>query len=213
MRVRKNPKAREALREHPAVLEQNEIQDQQWRTFFTHPHQPLYVELGTGKGQFITTAAKRYPEINWIGIERIAEPLYQALKKGFSKDHQNLLYFWADIDHLDQFFIPGEIDRFYLHFSDPWPKKRHQKRRLTHRRFLEKYKQLLSPRGELIFKTDSQPFFAFSLEELTETGWQVRTIYEDLHNSPLAIENIPTEYEEKFSAQGNPIYYLKATID
>lgn len=213
MRVRKNPKARAALKEHPAVFEMEAIQEQKWRTYFTNPQQPLSVELGTGKGHFITTAAKRFPEINWIGIERVAEPLYQAIKKGFPEEQQNLLYFWADIEHLDQFFNPEEIHRLYLHFSDPWPKKRHQKRRLTHRRFLETYKKLLSPNGELIFKTDSYPFFIFSQEELTETGWKIMNIYEDLHNSPIAQENIPTEYEEKFSALGNPIYYLKATLD
>lgn len=208
----KNPKARKALHEHPAVFKMEEILAQQWRTFFTDPNQPLYVELGTGKGQFITTAAHRFPEINWIGVERIAEPLYQAVKKGLPEETQNLLYFWADIEHLDQFFRSGEVDRFYLHFSDPWPKKRHQKRRLTHRRFLTIYQKLLSPKGELILKTDSESFFSFSLEELTETGWNVHTMYEDLHKSPLAAENIETEYEMKFRAQGLPIYYLQASL-
>lgn len=211
MRIRRNPKARKALHEHPAVFEMDEIQAETWRTFLSHPNQPLYVELGTGKGQFITTAAQRYPNINWIGIERIPEPLYQAVKKAMPYELDNLLYFWTDIEYLDQFFSPGEVDRFYLHFSDPWPKKRHQKRRLTHRRFLAVYQKLLSDQGELIFKTDSPSFFQFSLEELTEMGWQVHTVYEDLHNSPLAADNIQTEYEMKFRARGLPIYFLQAT--
>lgn len=211
MRLRKNPKARKALQEHPAVFELAEIETQTWRTFFSRPNQPLYVELGTGKGQFITTAANRHPEINWIGIERVPEPLYQAIKKGLPEETQNLLYFWADIEYLEQFFKPGEVDRFYLHFTDPWPKKRHAKRRLTHRRFLTIYKKLLSKDGTLIFKTDSRDYFHFSLDELTETDWHIHTTCEDLHNSPLAVDNIPTEYEMKFSTKGLPIYFIQAS--
>lgn len=210
MRVRKNNKAIPSLLAHPAVLDVADIEHKDWRTLLSNPNQPLYVELGTGKGRFITTAAKRWPHINWIGVERIPEPLYQAVKKGMPEETNNLLYFWADIKYLDQFFHVNEVDRFYLHFSDPWPKKRHQKRRLTHRQFLSKYKQLLKPNGELIIKTDSPSLFTFSCEELTETGWQITGSSQNLHQSPYAKENIQTEYEEKFTSRGMPIYYIQA---
>lgn len=212
MRVRKNPKANQTLQSHPAVFELKELESQNWRNAFAHPSQPFYVELGTGKGQFLTTAARKYQQINWIGVERTPEALYQAVKKEVPEEGENLLYFWTDIENLEQFFEQHEVDRFYLHFSDPWLKKRHEKRRLTHRRFLEKYKQLLQPHGELWIKTDSESLFTFSCEELTETGWHIIATSQNLHQSPLAAENIQTEYEDKFTSRGMPIYYIQAAF-
>lgn len=210
MRLRKNPKARPTLIEHPKVFQLEELDTQDWRKQLTDPHQPLYVELGTGKGQFITTCAQMHPSINWIGIERIPEALYQAVKKGFPLEKENLLYIWADIEQLAQFFRANEVTRFYLHFSDPWPKKRHQKRRLTHRRFLNIYKNLLAPGGDIILKTDSLLLYAFTLEELEASHWKIIHKTEDFHSSLYIGADIRTEYEEKFTSRGKPIYYLRA---
>lgn len=210
MRLRKNPKARPTLAEHPNVFQLEDLETQNWRKKLTQPNQPFYVELGTGKGQFITTCAEMYPSINWIGVERIPEALYQAVKKGFSAEKQNLIYIWADIEQLSQFFHEKEVTRFYLHFSDPWPKKRHQKRRLTHRRFLEVYKNLLTPSGDLILKTDSSLLYEFTQEELEASHWKIVQRTEDFHPSLYIGANIRTEYEEKFSSRGQPIYYLRA---
>jgi len=203
------------LMEHPFVhrVEQDSKTDLKgkWRSAFARPEQPLYVELGTGKGQFLAKAAAKHPEINWIGLERIEEPLLQAVRKGseVAEENQNLRYIWTDAEQLSDVFSPEEVDRFYLHFSDPWPKKRHAKRRLTHRRFLSVYKQILSPDGDLILKTDSAILFDFSLEEFQETGWEIMEMTRDLHQSEYKEQNITTEYEDKFTKKGMPIHYVR----
>jgi tRNA (guanine-N7-)-methyltransferase len=213
MRLRRKPEAKKILSEHPLVFratEENKSEFQgKWSELFPHPEQPLYVELGTGKGQFLAKASGIYPEINWIGVERIEEPLLMAVRKGEATENTNLRYIWADVQWMDEIFAPGEVDRFYLHFSDPWPKKRHTKRRLTYRSFLNIYEKLLTPEGDLILKTDSVSLFDFSLEEFQELGWEILELSRDLHHSPYAAFNITTEYEEKFASQGMPIHYVR----
>jgi tRNA (guanine-N7-)-methyltransferase len=215
MRLRRKPEAKQKLMEHPLVFtptEDNKGQMQgQWRSAFPHETHPLHVELGTGKGQFLAKASTLRPDINWIGVERIEEPLLQAVRKGEATENTNLRYIWADVENLTDIFATGEIDRIYLHFSDPWPKKRHAKRRLTYRRFLDLYEQVLAPAGDLILKTDSVSLFDFSLEEFQERGWEVVEISRDLHHSPYAATNITTEYEDKFSSRGMPIHYVRVT--
>ncbi|MFC7441261.1 tRNA (guanosine(46)-N7)-methyltransferase TrmB [Laceyella putida] len=213
MRLRRKPEAKQMLMEHPLVFtptdETKGEMRGKWRSLFPHPEHPLYVELGTGKGQFLAKASGLRPDINWIGVERIEEPLLQAVRKGEATQNANLRYIWADVEGLTELFAPGEVDRIYLHFSDPWPKKRHTKRRLTHRRFLDLYKQVLAPTGDLILKTDSVSLFDFSLEEFREQGWEVIELSRDLHHSPYAGNNITTEYEDKFSSRGMPIHYVR----
>jgi tRNA (guanine-N7-)-methyltransferase len=131
------------------------------------------------------------------------------VRKGETTENTNLRYIWTDVELLGGIFAPEEVDRFYLNFSDPWPKKRHAKRRLTHRRFLEIYEKLLSPNGDLILKTDSVTLFDFSLEEFQEMGWEIIDLSRDLHHSPYAAGNITTEYEEKFASRGMPIHYVR----
>ncbi|SEM70075.1 tRNA (guanosine(46)-N7)-methyltransferase TrmB [Lihuaxuella thermophila] len=208
MRLRRKPEAKKILSEHPLVVKVPEEYRGKWKSLFGRPC-PLYVELGTGKGQFLAKASEIYPDINWIGVERIEEPLLQAVRKGEATENTNLRYIWMDVEKLAEVFAEEEVDRFYLHFSDPWPKKRHAKRRLTHRRFLEVYKKLLAPDGDLILKTDSTILFDFSLEEFAEAGWQIIEQSRDLHQSPYAETNITTEYEEKFASRGMPIYYVR----
>lgn len=140
---------------------------------------------------------------------KIQEPLLKAVRKGEETENQNLHYIWMDVEWLNEVFGNGEINRLYLHFSDPWPKKRHTKRRLTHHRFLERYRKVLAPGGDLILKTDSVSLFDFSLEEFAEYGWETVEMTRDLHNSPFQADNITTEYEEKFVARGLPIHYIR----
>jgi tRNA (guanine-N7-)-methyltransferase len=209
MRLRRNPQAIELLTSHTLSVTDYEAQKGNWKKLFGNSH-PLFVELGTGKGQFLANASTTYPNINWIGVEKIQEPLLLAARKGEETENTNVRYLWLDILKLHEAFAPGEVDRFYLHFSDPWPKTRHYKRRLTYRDFLKVYQTLLSPEGDLILKTDSKNLYEFSVEELQETGWKIIEQSNDLHQSQWAETNITTEYEEKFAGLGMPIYYLRA---
>ncbi|MBA4601450.1 tRNA (guanosine(46)-N7)-methyltransferase TrmB [Thermoactinomyces mirandus] len=213
MRLRRNPEASKILSGHPMVFRVTEENKSQWRgrwhTLFPDAENPVYVELGTGKGQFLAEASTKYPEINWIGIERIQEPLLKAVRKGEETENANLRFIWMDAKWLDEVFEPGEIKRIYLHFSDPWPKKRHAKRRLTHHFFLKLYRKVLAPDGDLILKTDSVSLFDFSLQEFADHGWELLEKTRDLYNSPFKKENIATEYEEKFVSRGLPIHYVR----
>lgn len=209
MRLRRNPLARQILTTHPLVVQQPEEMKGQWNDAFP-TKQPLYIELGTGKGQFLAKAAQLHPQINWIGVEKIEEPLMQAVQKGASTNCTNLRYIWMDINKLEEVFASGEVDRIYLHFSDPWPKARHAKRRLTYHTFLDKYRKVLKADGDLILKTDSVSLFDFSLEELEAHGWKIIEMTRNLHQSEWASTNITTEYEEKFSGRGFTINYVRA---
>jgi tRNA (guanine-N7-)-methyltransferase len=211
MRIRRKPDAIPRLLAHPLVKNEPRDAKGNWRSYFPNSDNPLYVELGTGKGKFLAEASSKYPDVNWIGIEKIQEPLLQAVEKGEATGNSNLLYIWMDIQNLRDIFAPHEVDRIYLHFSDPWPKKRHAKRRLTHRNFLSIYQEILAPDGDLILKTDSISLFEFSLEEFRENGWVIQDLTRDLHASPWNAENIRTEYEEKFSSKGMPIYFVRVT--
>lgn len=208
MRVRNNPLARQILPHHPFVVQNPKELRGKWQTLFPKP-QPLYVELGSGKGQFLAKASVLHPDRNWLGVERVPAILLKAVRKAEEINPSNLRYLWIDVAELTEIFAEGELSRIYLHFSDPWPKKRHTKRRLTHPRFLEQYKQVLSQEGDLIFKTDNESFFDYSLEQFSENGWEVIELSRDLHNSPYRDGNITTEYEEKFSNQGMPIFYVR----
>ena len=166
---------------------------------------PLHVELGTGKGDFISQLAEREPDVNFIGIEAQQDVLYAAAKKVAERELRNVRLLVFDINGIERIFAPGEVDRFYINFCDPWPKKRHYKRRLTYAGFLEKYRRLLKRGGELHFKTDNHPLFLFSLGQFEEAGLTVRDVSYDLHaeNRP---DNIMTEYERKFSGFGEKIH-------
>ncbi|MCS1350119.1 tRNA (guanosine(46)-N7)-methyltransferase TrmB [Mechercharimyces sp. CAU 1602] len=212
MRLRRNPKAKEILNEHPLVINEPQIYKGKWSSSLFPQNAPLHVELGTGKGQFLAQASQTHPHINWLGIERIEEPLVQAIKKATEGEETptNLHFIWMDINHLNDVFAEQEVAQFYLHFSDPWPKSRHARRRLSHRHFLEVYARLLHPTGRLSLKTDNRDLYFFTLEELEVSGYHIVEKYEDLHHSSAANDNITTEYEEKFSSQGMPIYRVIA---
>ncbi len=208
MRLRRKPWVDEAIHAFDGfvISKDQEIGEEKkgtWQGAFGR-NAPLHVELGTGKGDFISQMAQRFPEIDFIGIEAQQDVLYTAAKKVAELGLTNVRLLVFDIHHIADIFASGEVDRFYINFCDPWPKKRHAKRRLTHVSFLEKYRSLLKPGGELHFKTDNRPLFDFSLEQFREAGLAVRDVSFDLHGEGRE-DNIMTEYERKFSGFGEKI--------
>lgn len=213
MRLRKKPWIEEAIKEYQSVLYlevPTELKGR-WREAFPAPKQPLFLEFGTGKGQFISRMADNFRNVNFIGMERQEGVIYYAAKKLFDTRPPitNAKLILGDVSRMLDIFAPGEVDGIYLNFSDPWPKARHAKRRLTHRAFLEKYAILLKSGGFLYFKTDNRPLFDFSIEELTALGWQLSDVTYDLHSAPVD-GDVETEYEEKFSRKGNRVCRLAA---
>lgn len=173
---------------------------------------PLYVELGTGKGRFISSMAERQPETNFIGIEVQRDVLFYAAKKVRELSLANVRLLRFDIANVEEIFRPGEVDAFFINFCDPWPKARHAKRRLTHVSFLARYRKLLSAGGKLYFKTDNRALFDFSLGQFAEAGLRVENVTFDLH-AENAADNIRTEYEEKFSGLGEKINRCEVSFD
>lgn len=180
-----------------------------WQERFAKP-QPLQVEVGMGKGQFIIGMAKAHPEINFIGLEIESTVAAIALKNTLPEQLPNLTLVRGDGAGLDTYFEDGSIDRLYLNFSDPWPKTRHEKRRLTYKTFLANYQQVVKPGGGLEFKTDNQGLFEYSLTSLNNFGMIFDGVWLNLHESPENEGNVETEYEQRFASLGQPIYKLKA---
>lgn len=176
-----------------------------WKDIFGNGH-PIHVEIGMGKGKFIHTMAMGHPDVNYVGIEKYSSVLLRAVQKMEREELPNLKFLRMDAENVDKVFGPGEVDRIYLNFSDPWPKDRHAKRRLPSREFLARYDRILTKDGQLEFKTDNRALFDFALEELEPAGWKAQVVTFDLHGDAALMEgNVMTEYEEKFSALGNPI--------
>lgn len=213
MRLRNIPRAEGTIQAHNAVIKRPEDQRGCWRQVFGN-RRPIRIEIGMGKGRFILNMAKENPGINFVGIERYSSVLLRAVEKFDTdefKDLKNIRFVCMDARRLEEVFAPGEVDRIYLNFSDPWPKARHAKRRLTSTEFLERYEKVLVPYGTIEFKTDNTELFNFSLDQVKEAGWTVSSFTYDLHhNEEMNRGNIMTEYEERFSAKGNPINKLIA---
>lgn len=209
MRLRNVPGSRETLAKSSYCFETPEELKGRWQEEFGNQN-PVYIEIGMGKGKFITRLAADHPEINYIGIEKYSSVLVRALEKLEAQPLPNLRLIRMEAENLPDVFAPGEVTGIYLNFSDPWPKDRHTKRRLTSVPFLTLYRQILKPEGLVEFKTDNRPLFDFSLESVEEAGWKLLRHTFDLHRSPMAEGNVMTEYEEKFSALGNPICKLIA---
>ena len=209
MRLRNVPGARETIIENQFSIQEPEQKKGKWAEVFGNDH-PIHIEVGMGKGQFIIEMAKRNPEINYIGIEKYSSVLVRAVEKLEDFEQNNLRLIRMDAENIEEVFDKDEVDRIYLNFSDPWPKDRHAKRRLTSTRFLERYNNILTPEGRVMFKTDNKDLFDFSLEQVEEAGWILENHTYDLHHSEYNEENVMTEYEEKFSAKGNLICRLVA---
>lgn len=210
MRLRNNPRALKRLEEHPEIVVfKPQTFKGKWHEYFKNQN-PIYVELGMGRGTFITTHASRNSNINYIGFELRKEVVNNALEKALALELKNIILLPENIDKIEDIFFPGEIDRFYINFCDPWPKARHAKRRLTHHLFLDRYKRILKSTGDILFKTDSKDLFDFSLDQMEKHGFEVSQVSYDL-KAEKDPSNVATEYESKFMELGIPICRLKAS--
>ena len=211
MRLRNIPAANPAIEASPYCLKNLENLKGNWKSKISGG-KPIHIEIGMGKGQFITAMAKENPDIYYLGMEQYSSVLYRALQKMEEDPIENLAFLCYPAENLEEYFMPKELDRIYLNFSDPWPKDRHAKRRLTSSRFLDRYAAVLKHDGLLEFKTDNVGLFEFSLEEIKEhKDFELIAQTFDLHNDPMLNQkNIMTEYEEKFSSKGNAICKLVA---
>lgn len=210
MRLRNKPWAKDFMAEHPDVLIlEPEGKKGGWAKEFGN-EAPIHIEVGTGKGQFVLGMALVNPDVNYIGIEHFDNVIVSALEKTIEADKpKNLRLLRVNGEELESIFDDAEIDRVYLNFSDPWPKERHEKRRLTAPKFLAKYEKVLKENGEIHFKTDNRSLFEYSLVSMTDYGMKLLYVSLDLHAN-MPEDNILTEYEEKFSSKGQPIYRLEA---
>lgn len=207
MRKKKNLDVRFAACADVMAFEPKEKRGK-WRALFGNDN-PIHLEIGCGKGRFAIGMAEQHPDVNFIAVEREEGALIMAAERCQQQPLPNLRFVSFDAAELREVFAPGEVDRIYLNFSDPWPPNRQRKRRLTWRAYLEVYDEILRQQGDLCFKTDNQRFFEWSLQEICQFGWLIQNISLDLHNSDFE-GNVMTEYEEKFSAEGYRIYRLEA---
>ena len=206
MRLRNVKGSREAIVASEFTINDPENQKGNWNKVFGND-KPIHIEVGMGKGKFMMGMAKANPHINYIGIEMYSSVLYRAVQKLELEPLNNLRFILLDAKDIAEVFDKGEVDRIYLNFSDPWPKDRHAKRRLPSRQFLARFDQILKKDGVIEFKTDNKDLFTFAEEEVEPAGWEIVAITYDLHKDEKMCEgNIMTEYEEKFSSMGNPIY-------
>lgn len=210
MRLRNVPGAREVMVENEYVFTEPEGMKGTWHEVFGNDN-PVRIEIGMGKGRFISTLAAQNPDINYVGIEKYSSVLLRAVEKQEELQLPNLRFIRMDAENICEVFGAGEVDRIYLNFSDPWPKDRHAKRRLTSRQFFARYNVILKQDGQVEFKTDNKDLFDFSVEEVKEAEWKLTACTYDLHHDAALNEgNVMTEYEERFSKAGNPICKLIA---
>ena len=211
MRLRHIKGAEEEIAESPYVVQDPQSLKGRWHEFFGNDN-PIRIEVGMGKGKFIMELAQMNPDINYVGIERYSSVLLRGLQKRAELEFSNIYFMRIDALELADVFAEDEVERIYLNFSDPWPKDRHAKRRLTSHEFLARYEKILKKDGTLEFKTDNKDLFDFSLEEMKNAeGWELTAFTYDLHHDVVLSEgNVMTEYEEKFSSIGNPICKMEA---
>ncbi|MCR5824507.1 MAG: tRNA (guanosine(46)-N7)-methyltransferase TrmB [Lachnospiraceae bacterium] len=212
MRLRKVKGAEEKVASSSFVAHNAKENKGKWKQVFGND-KPIRLEIGMGKGRFITTLSKENQDVNYLGLERFQSVLVRAIEKREEdpEPNANLLFLCEDANDLTDIFEEGEIDEIYLNFSDPWPKARHAERRLTSGTYLAKYDKVIKKTGKVVFKTDNTELFDYSLESFQEHGWKIDSVIRDLHNSELAEGNIMTEYEIKFGKLGKKICRLEAS--
>lgn len=204
MRLRNVKGASKRIEQSPYIINNYKDYKGNFSSLFLN-NNPINIEIGMGKGLFIINMAKNNPDINYIGIEKFDSVMVRAIEKLESENIPNLKLIKMDAEKIDEIFNQ-EIDKVYLNFSDPWPKDRHEKRRLTSKIFLNKYDKIFKSLNNIVFKTDNRKLFEYSLKSFTDYGYQIKTISLDLHNDE--IPNVETEYEIKFSSKGYPIYMV-----
>lgn len=209
MRLRNVKGARENIAACEFVIHNPKEYKGKWKELFGN-NNPIHIEIGMGKGKFVQTLALNNPNINYIGIEKFSSVLIRAIEKRNELDINNLYFLRMDAEDIIDIFELNEVDQIYLNFSDPWPKERHTKRRLTSKEFFARYNMILKNDGFVIFKTDNRELFDFSVEEIPLANWKLKNVTYDLHNSEYAKGNVMTEYEEKFVSEGKPINRLVA---
>lgn len=210
MRLRKRPWVKDEIQEYTSLVinDPRDMKDK-WQQAFNN-NNPIHIEIGTGRGRFITTLAHQNPETNYIAIEQKQEVLVQAIRKANNLGLKNIKFILGNANYLSEFFGSKEITRIYLNFVDPWPKKKHSKRRLTHQNFLNVYRNILSENGEIHLKTDNEILFEFSLNETIEQGFTPTNISLNLYRDEENIEkHVQTEYEEQFMKRGKPIFRVE----
>ena len=206
MRLRNVAGSREVISESRFVVQNPKEHKNHWHELFGNSN-PVHIEIGMGKGRFIMDMARLHPEINYVGIDKYSSVLIRGIQKMEAEELPNLYFIRMDAEEITEVFGQEEVAKIYLNFSDPWPKDRHAKRRLPSREFLNRYNEILSKEGNLEFKTDNKELFTFALEQLEQAGWNLDQVTYDLHNDEVMMEgNVMTEYEERFSSMGNPIY-------
>lgn len=220
MRLRNIPRAEHVLTACPYVIKNEASYRGKWAGQIFANTNPVHLEIGMGKGRFLTALSKQNPDINYIGIERYSSVLLRAVERLGQPDKPetetyafpNLRFVCMNAEELARVFAPQEIGRIYLNFSDPWPKARHARRRLTSKEYFARYDSILSENGQVEFKTDNRSLFDFSISVLKESEvWKIAACTYDLHQDTVMNEgNIMTEYEEKFSSMNHPICKLIA---
>ncbi|MBR5579055.1 MAG: tRNA (guanosine(46)-N7)-methyltransferase TrmB [Lachnospiraceae bacterium] len=206
MRLKNIPGARERIAESQFVVQDPKAFKGKWNTKFDNQGE-IHIEVGMGKGRFLMEMAKRNPTINYIGIEMYSSVLLRAVQKMEEESLENLTFILIDAREIEDIFEKEEISKIYLNFSDPWPKDRHAKRRLPSRQFLQRFSMVLKKEGVIEFKTDNRSLFDFAVEETEPAGWEILEISYDLHKEERMMkDNVMTEYEERFSSMGNPIF-------
>ena len=204
MRLRNVKGSRETIAVSEFVVQDEKSMKGKWKEKFGNDN-PINIEIGMGKGRFIMDLARLNPDINYVGVEKFSSVLVRAIEKQTEEKLPNLCFIRMEAENIEDVFEKEEVDYIYLNFSDPWPKDRHAKRRLTSVQFLKRYENILAKDGGITFKTDNRPLFDFSLEQIKEADWIIDNHTFDLHNSQYVEGNIMTEYEEKFPKMGNPI--------
>lgn len=205
MRLKNVKGSREAIAAHPGVIHDPEAHKGSWKDVFGN-NNPVRLEIGCGKGRFLTDLSRENRDINYVGVEKYSSVLIRALEK-LDEEDVNIFFMRMDAENICDCFDEDEVDRLYLNFSDPWPKDRHAKRRLESRQFLARYDRILKKDGLIEFKTDNRLLFDFAVEEVAESPFEIAEITYDLHHDEKMMQgNVMTEYEEKFSSMGNPIF-------
>ena len=210
MRLRHKPNAIPEMRENNKIFFDASVNKGKWKDIFGNDN-PIHLEIGAGKGDFVTQMANLHKDINYIALEMNTNAFVVASRKMLDEDMTNVRAIIGNAENLEEFFEKGEVDKIYLNFSTPWPKKRHEKRRLTYKSFLDTFKQILPEKGEVHFKTDNRGLFEYSLVSFSQYGMKLKGVWLDLHASDFE-GNVLTEYEQKFSSKGQVIYRVEAVF-